>query len=81
MAEGNRVSPIKNFFAGGLGGVCTVVVGHPFDTVKVRLQTMPKVVPGQAPMYTGTWDCVKKTVKLEGFRGLYKGLQNPIHLP
>ena len=35
MAEGNRVSPIKNFFAGGLGGVCTVVVGHPFDTVKV----------------------------------------------
>jgi len=78
MAEGNRVSPIKNFFAGGLGGVCTVVVGHPFDTVKVRLQTMPKVVPGQTPLYSGTWDCVKKTVKLEGFRGLYKGMAAPL---
>jgi len=78
MADGNRVSPIKNFFAGGLGGVCTIVVGHPFDTVKVRLQTMPKLVPGEVPLYTGTWDCFSKTVKLEGFRGLYKGMAAPL---
>lgn len=30
------VSPFKNFFAGGFGGVCLVFVGHPLDTIKVR---------------------------------------------
>lgn len=30
------ISPIKNFLAGGFGGVCLVFVGHPLDTVKVR---------------------------------------------
>lgn len=29
-------SPIKYFLSGGLGGVCTVLVGHPLDTIKVR---------------------------------------------
>jgi len=28
---------IKNFVAGGVGGVCAVVVGHPFDLVKVDI--------------------------------------------
>jgi hypothetical protein len=32
-------SPIKYFISGGFGGICTVLVGHPFDTIKVRLQT------------------------------------------
>lgn len=27
---------IKSFLAGGFGGVCVVLSGHPFDTVKVR---------------------------------------------
>jgi solute carrier family 25 carnitine/acylcarnitine transporter 20/29 len=35
MGEVNKVSPIKNFFAGGFGGICTIFVGHPFDTLKV----------------------------------------------
>lgn len=26
----------------------------------------------------GTWDCAKKTVQREGFRGLYKGMSAPI---
>lgn len=30
------ISPVKNFFAGGFGGVCLVFVGHPLDTIKVR---------------------------------------------
>ena len=25
----------KNFLAGGFGGVCCVVTGHPLDTIKV----------------------------------------------
>lgn len=57
----------KNFVAGGVGGAFTVLVGHPFDTVKVRLQTMPAIQPGTQPLYKGALDCVKKTVAKEGF--------------
>lgn len=74
----NQNSPVKYFLAGGLGGVCTVLVGHPLDTIKVRLQTMPLVKPGESPLYRGTWDCAVKTVKKEGFKGLYKGMSAPL---
>ena len=26
----------QNFIAGGVGGIVVVLIGHPFDTVKVR---------------------------------------------
>lgn len=32
----------KHGFAGGIGGICNVIVGHPFDTVKVRIQASRK---------------------------------------
>ncbi|KAI9368134.1 mitochondrial carrier domain-containing protein [Aspergillus egyptiacus] len=64
---------IRSFAAGGVGGVCAVVVGHPFDLVKVRLQTAEKGV------YSGAIDVVKKTVAREGmFRGLYAGVSAPL---
>ncbi|KAJ9581403.1 hypothetical protein L9F63_023418, partial [Diploptera punctata] len=77
MSE-KTVSPLKYFISGGFGGLCTVVSGHPFDTIKVRLQTMPKPAAGEAPMYTGALDCVTKTVRREGILGLYKGMGAPI---
>uniref|UniRef100_A0A671PYU4 Mitochondrial carnitine/acylcarnitine carrier protein-like n=1 Tax=Sinocyclocheilus anshuiensis TaxID=1608454 RepID=A0A671PYU4_9TELE len=54
-----RVSPLKNFVAGGVGGVCLLFAGHPLDTIKVRLQTQECVV------YRGTYDCLRKTVSKE----------------
>ncbi|XP_042307090.1 mitochondrial carnitine/acylcarnitine carrier protein [Sceloporus undulatus] len=72
------ISPLKNFFAGGFGGVCLVFVGHPLDTIKVRLQTQPAPSSGQALLYSGTFDCFKKTLVREGVRGLYKGMAAPI---
>lgn len=32
--SGNK-SPVKYFISGGFGGICTVVAGHPLDTIKV----------------------------------------------
>ena len=29
-------SALKDFLAGGVGGVCLVVTGHPLDTIKVQ---------------------------------------------
>ena len=34
---------------------------------------MPIPDTGKAPLYSGAVDCVVKTVKMEGIRGLYKG--------
>ncbi|XP_041092945.1 mitochondrial carnitine/acylcarnitine carrier protein-like isoform X2 [Polyodon spathula] len=73
-----RVSPVKNFFAGGVGGVCLILAGHPLDTIKVRLQIQPKAAPNQAVLYSGTIDCFRKTVAREGLRGLYKGMGAPL---
>ncbi|CAB3365895.1 Hypothetical predicted protein [Cloeon dipterum] len=75
---GSATSPVKYFLSGGFGGICTVVAGHPLDTIKVRLQTMPRPKPGETPLYAGTFDCAKKTVQREGVKGLYKGMAAPI---
>lgn len=72
-ATSNAASSWRSFVAGGVGGVCAVVVGHPFDLVKVRLQTAEKGV------YTGAIDVVRKTVAREGLaRGLYAGVSAPL---
>lgn len=51
---------LRSLAAGGAGGVCAVVVGHPFDLVKVRMQTAEKGV------YSGAIDVVRKTIAREG---------------
>lgn len=50
----------------------TPAVGHPFDTVKVRLQTTDK------SQFRGPLDCLLRTVRKEGFAGLYKGATPPL---
>ncbi|KAF2152678.1 mitochondrial carrier [Myriangium duriaei CBS 260.36] len=64
---------LRSLVAGGVGGICAVVVGHPFDLVKVRLQTAEKGV------YNGAIDVVRKTIAREGLRrGLYAGVSAPL---
>lgn len=60
----------KDVAAGTCGGVAICLVGHPFDTLKVRLQTQPT----ENPLYSGLFDCFKKTLKWEGIGGLYRGV-------
>ncbi|KAL8663126.1 MAG: hypothetical protein Q9202_004163 [Teloschistes flavicans] len=71
--KSSLTSGLRSFAAGGVGGICAVVVGHPFDLVKVRLQTAEKGV------YTGAIDVVRRTVAREGLvRGLYAGVSAPL---
>ncbi|ORX73571.1 mitochondrial carrier protein [Linderina pennispora] len=62
---------VKDCIAGSAGGIAQVLVGQPFDTVKVRLQTQPD-------MYKGTMDAVRKTIQNDGFGGFYKGTTTPL---
>ena len=59
---------VKDFFAGGVGGSCLVIVGHPFDTIKVRIQTAPDGT------YKGVADCLSKTLAEGGPKTLYRGV-------
>ncbi|KAL8201075.1 hypothetical protein R6Q57_012414 [Mikania cordata] len=68
----------KDLAAGTVGGVAQLVVGHPFDTIKVKLQSQPAPLPGQPPKYSGAIDAVKKTLAAEGAGGLYKGMGAPL---
>ncbi|SCU82702.1 LANO_0B07250g1_1 [Lachancea nothofagi CBS 11611] len=61
---------IKDLVAGTAGGIAQVLVGQPFDTTKVRLQT------SSAP--TSAVEVVKNLEKNEGLRGFYKGTLTPL---
>lgn len=61
-ATKGTLSSFRSLAAGGVGGICAVVVGHPFDLVKVRLQTAERGV------YNGAVDVVRKTIAREGLR-------------
>lgn len=61
-----------NFIAGAVSGAASVVVGHPLDTVKVRLQI------SDPSKYSGTLDCFKKMVSSEGTVALFRGMMSPM---
>lgn len=48
------------------------VRSHPFDTIKVRLQT------STSTQFTGPLDCLLQTVRKEGVNGIYKGATPPL---
>ncbi|KAJ1920157.1 hypothetical protein H4219_001530 [Mycoemilia scoparia] len=62
----------RDSVAGSAGGAMQVLVGHPLDTVKVRLQ-----IEGSSK-FRGPIDCLTTTVRNEGVLGLYKGMSSPL---
>jgi len=64
-----------DFAVGCIGGFAGILVGHPFDTVKVRLQSQDQ----KNIKYTGTWNCFSQIVKKESIFGLYKGMLSPLY--
>ncbi|KAL1809127.1 hypothetical protein ACET3Z_026117 [Daucus carota] len=68
----------KDLTAGTVGGAAQLICGHPFDTIKVKLQSQPVPLPGQPPKFSGAIDAVRKTVAAEGAGGLFKGMGAPL---
>ncbi|KAG2488565.1 hypothetical protein HYH03_012884 [Edaphochlamys debaryana] len=65
------------------GGVARVMIGQPFDTIKVRMQVLGKgtALAAKLPaneVYTSSMDCVRKMVKSEGPLSFYKGTVAPL---
>ncbi|KAF6151326.1 hypothetical protein GIB67_040599 [Kingdonia uniflora] len=61
------------------------MVEHPFDTIKVKLQSQPVPLPGQPSKFLGTMNAVKgtmnavkQTIAVEEVGGLYKGMGAPL---
>jgi len=59
------------FIAGVFGGAFGTLVGHPLDTIKVRLQSRPGI-------YKGIFHCFKSIKKHEGIKGYFKGVSSPM---
>lgn len=57
--------------AGASSGTTKLLVGHPFDTVKIRLQTT-------TGLFASPLHCLRETLVKEGVRGLYKGATPPL---
>ncbi|KAI7801346.1 solute carrier family 25 member 48 [Triplophysa rosa] len=61
---------LDDFLAGWIGGASSVIVGHPLDTVKTRLQA------GKG--YKNTLHCIVTIYKKETVTGFFKGLSFPL---
>lgn len=66
---------VKDITFGSIAGMVSKVFEHPFDLTKVRLQSQ---VLDTTARFNGPIDCLVKTWKNEGVRGLYRGLPAPI---
>ncbi|KIY67114.1 carnitine/acyl carnitine carrier [Cylindrobasidium torrendii FP15055 ss-10] len=70
MAE---MDPSLDFAAGTLAGIAGLLVGHPFDTVKVRFQD-----PQMTGKYKSTMHALATITGEERIIGLYKGVMSPV---
>eukprot|EP00939_MAST-03C_sp_MAST-3C-sp1_P004323 g4323.t1 len=57
---------------GSISGAAGQFCGHPLDTIKVRLMKDSRGI------YRNSVDCLVKTVRSEGFNGIWKGLVPPM---
>ncbi|KAH9479288.1 Solute carrier family 25 member 47-B [Psilocybe cubensis] len=67
------LNPTVDFVAGTIAGMTGLVVGFPFDTVKVRFQN-----PAFTSRYHSTFPAIATIIKEEKFIGLYKGITSPL---
>lgn len=65
---------VKDFFAGTIAGILQVIVGQPFDIIKVRIQAQNPA----NPLYKNPIDCARQIYVNEGFYTFYRGTLSPL---
>ncbi|KAI1381376.1 mitochondrial carrier [Hypoxylon crocopeplum] len=70
--EDAQPSTFATGIMGATSGAFGASVVYPLNVLRTRLQTQGTSM--HPAHYTGIWDVAQKTIKNEGFRGLYKGL-------
>jgi solute carrier family 25 carnitine/acylcarnitine transporter 20/29 len=68
--QGSALDTAKDLFAGAVGGVAQVLIGQPFDIVKVRLQTTTQ--------YSSALEAATTIYAREGPLAFYKGTLTPL---
>ncbi|KAI0047153.1 mitochondrial carrier [Auriscalpium vulgare] len=68
-----QLDPSVDFLAGTVAGLTALIVGFPFDTVKVRFQNASTSV-----RYKSTFHALSTILREERVRGLYKGISTPL---
>lgn len=69
----NVLESAHHFALGSLAGAFGAFMVYPIDLVKTRMQNQRSSRVGQL-LYKNSWDCAKKVVRNEGFKGLYSGV-------
>ncbi|KAG0698182.1 carnitine/acyl carnitine carrier [Suillus ampliporus] len=67
------LDPTTDFIAGTIAGIVGLLIAHPFDTVKVRLQN-----PDLSSKYHSVSHAFATIIREERFSGLYKGIASPL---
>jgi solute carrier family 25 carnitine/acylcarnitine transporter 20/29 len=92
VSQQRKPSVVRDLLAGSVAGICSIFVCHPFDVIRVRLQTDAGVLAATAKSaktpgslhtaavreYKGAIDCIKQTIQREGVLSLYRGLAMPL---
>jgi hypothetical protein len=83
-----KVNPFHDLIAGGVAGSASVIVGHPFDTIKVRLQLSSAASQQTSSTTTSTSSTLaittpdgsssKYNYSFTTFRSLFQGMAAPL---
>ncbi|XP_071132310.1 mitochondrial uncoupling protein 4-like [Mytilus edulis] len=63
---------VTHTISGTCSGLSMAILGTPADVIKTRIMNQP-TENGRGKLYSGSVDCLVKTVNQEGFLALYKG--------
>jgi solute carrier family 25 carnitine/acylcarnitine transporter 20/29 len=71
LKEENEMDMYQGILCGGIAGFANCIVVTPIELVKCRLQVQHE--NKRNAYYKGVLDCISKTFKKDGFKGLYRG--------